>query len=78
MFPLWEAAGREGRAWDGHRLLPVQVPKRGAMTYNLHVADCRCAMTTQAQCEICGAFVVLYKCKIRCPNCGYTRDCSDP
>ena len=39
MFPLWEAPGREGRAWDGHRLLPVQVPKRGAMTYNLHWQD---------------------------------------
>ena len=29
-------------------------------------------------CEICGAEMVERKCKIRCPNCGYTRDCSDP
>ncbi len=29
-------------------------------------------------CEICGAEMVARKCKIRCPNCGYTRDCSDP
>ena len=29
-------------------------------------------------CEICGALMIEQKCKIRCPNCGYTRDCSDP
>ena len=29
-------------------------------------------------CEICGAEMVARKCKIRCPNCAYTRDCSDP
>ena len=29
-------------------------------------------------CDICGAQMVEQKCKIRCPNCGYTRDCSDP
>jgi hypothetical protein len=29
-------------------------------------------------CEICGAQMVEQKCKIRCLNCGYTRDCSDP
>ena len=29
-------------------------------------------------CDICGAEMVEQKCKIRCPNCGYTRDCSDP
>lgn len=29
-------------------------------------------------CEICGYRMVSRQCKIRCPNCGYTRDCSDP
>jgi len=29
-------------------------------------------------CEICGASMIEQKCKIRCPNCGFTRDCSDP
>ena len=29
-------------------------------------------------CEICGARMVQRQCKIRCLNCGYTRDCSDP
>lgn len=28
--------------------------------------------------EICGSRMLSVKCKIRCPNCGYTRDCSDP
>ena len=29
-------------------------------------------------CEICGFQTEYRSCKIRCPNCGYTRDCSDP
>ena len=29
-------------------------------------------------CDICGAVMLEKQCKIRCPNCGYTRDCSDP
>ena len=29
-------------------------------------------------CEICGGAMVEQKCKIKCPNCGFTRDCSDP
>ena len=29
-------------------------------------------------CDICGTQMNEQKCKIRCPNCGYTRDCSDP
>jgi len=29
-------------------------------------------------CEICGSQMVERHCKIICPNCGYTRDCSDP
>ena len=29
-------------------------------------------------CEICGSQMVQRQCKISCPNCGFTRDCSDP
>jgi rubrerythrin len=29
-------------------------------------------------CDICGTRMFEKHCKIRCPNCGYTRDCSDP
>ena len=41
-----------------------------------------CAMqlldSHQLTCDICGSAMVEQKCKIRCLNCGYTRDCSDP
>jgi hypothetical protein len=31
------------------------------------------------RCELCGfPLAVERHCKIVCPNCGYTRDCSDP
>ena len=29
-------------------------------------------------CDICGQRMSERHCKIICPNCGYTRDCSDP
>ena len=29
-------------------------------------------------CDLCGSPMVEQNCKIRCLNCGYTRDCSDP
>ncbi len=29
-------------------------------------------------CEICGQRMSERHCKLVCPNCGYTRDCSDP
>jgi hypothetical protein len=30
-------------------------------------------------CEVCGADMqYTASCKLRCPRCGYTRDCSDP
>ena len=29
-------------------------------------------------CDLCGNTMVERNCKIRCLNCGYTRDCSDP
>ena len=33
----------------------------------------------ESHCELCGFALSLERhCKIICPNCGYTRDCSDP
>ena len=29
-------------------------------------------------CDICGASMFGVHCKLRCPSCGFTRDCSDP
>ena len=30
-------------------------------------------------CEVCGAeMFYTASCKLKCPRCGYTRDCSDP
>lgn len=29
-------------------------------------------------CDLCGHEVVEVHCKLRCLNCGFTRDCSDP
>lgn len=34
---------------------------------------------TKNICIICGSEdIIELKCKIKCRNCGYTRDCSDP
>lgn len=39
----------------------------------------RSSATNNGQtCDISGAVMLEQKCKIRCPNYGYTRDCSDP
>ena len=38
-------------------------------------------MPTQQQvymCDVCGTKMVEIHCKLVCPQCGYTRDCSDP
>ena len=30
-------------------------------------------------CDICyGIMIIEVHCKLKCANCGYTRDCSDP
>ena len=29
-------------------------------------------------CDICGAPMQEHHCKLACPVCGFTRDCSDP
>lgn len=30
------------------------------------------------QCDICGIVMLDLHCKLRCTNCGFMRDCSDP
>lgn len=30
------------------------------------------------QCDICGTAMLDLHCKLRCTNCGFMRDCSDP
>jgi hypothetical protein len=30
------------------------------------------------ECELCGGEILEKSCKVRCLNCGFTRDCSDP
>ena len=32
----------------------------------------------KGECLLCGGKVLEQSCKIRCLNCGFTRDCSDP
>ncbi len=34
--------------------------------------------TLDPSCDICGTQMAEHKCKITCPHCDYTRDCSDP
>lgn len=29
-------------------------------------------------CDLCGAPMVEWHCRMMCPGCGYQRDCSDP
>jgi hypothetical protein len=33
---------------------------------------------TDDVCDICGASMTGLHCKLRCVNCGFIRDCSDP
>jgi hypothetical protein len=30
------------------------------------------------ECDVCGTDMLDLHCKLRCVNCGFTRDCSDP
>ena len=32
----------------------------------------------QYVCDVCGAELLPIHCKLICPRCGFTRDCSDP
>lgn len=32
----------------------------------------------QPKCDLCGSLMIEWHCRLRCPMCGYERDCSDP
>jgi hypothetical protein len=34
--------------------------------------------SAKTPCWVCGAGMHEIKCKLICPQCGFTRDCSDP
>ncbi len=36
------------------------------------------SVTIEIRCDLCGTEMVAIHCKLQCPQCGYTRDCSDP
>ena len=39
----------------------------------------KCIKNQNEYCDICNAVMIIeVHCKLRCTNCGYTRDCSDP
>ena len=44
----------------------------------LHARPAEWMDQDQLTCDICGGQMFERQCKILCPNCGYTRDCSDP
>ena len=47
------------------------------MVENVSIVEMR-SRVSLTSCEICGQVVRSVHCKLRCVNCGYTRDCSDP
>ena len=56
-----------------------QGPIEGAeLDYRLQTRPVERMNQDQLTCDICGARMIERQCKILCPNCGYTRDCSDP
>jgi len=50
--------------------LEVPKPPEDRLTVDRSPEDLRC--------EICGFPMEELHCKLRCPNCGRMRDCSDP
>ena len=53
-------------------MMPVAIVERVAQI------ALRKALADDLTCEICGSQMIQRQCKITCPNCGFTRDCSDP
>ena len=64
-------------SYSGHLALPA-----GSCYTRPKALEVTCMSRTlvahDLTCDLCGAEMVERKCKIRCLNCGYTRDCSDP
>ena len=57
---------------------PHQNRERNLPRPNHDNAPTRQTQDNDLTCEICGFRMLSRQCKIRCPNCGFTRDCSDP
>ena len=58
-----------------------QHPPKGCSGRDIALTITRLDMaqdTVVHSCWVCGAIMREIKCKIVCPHCGYTRDCSDP
>ena len=66
------------------RLLYSVQPHGGHQTMDMNVVmralflQINSGNTYDLTCEICGCTMIERSCKIKCPNCGFTRDCSDP
>lgn len=58
--------------------MKIGLMKTGATKYGGSLNPALNAGDDGLTCEICGARMIQRQCKIRCPNCGFTRDCSDP
>jgi predicted RNA-binding Zn-ribbon protein involved in translation (DUF1610 family) len=51
-------------------------PRSSAPDAELHTPR---RFADESRCDLCGFLLAVeHHCKIVCPNCGYTRDCSDP
>lgn len=79
-----EDADRPGGArspGEGNRPVGADLPGRGRGLEAVDRADYDPAYDPGApvQCEVCdGEMFYTAACKLKCPRCGYTRDCSDP
>lgn len=62
-----ESTGSSGGTRTGGVRTAALVPARASINFsNIDCTACGIAVSHQ------------HHCKIQCPNCGYTRDCSDP
>ena len=72
--PASEEARQEERDAGAPSERLKRAAHRGYYTTRLDVARDE----TVYSCWVCGTIMREIKCKIVCPHCGYTRDCSDP
>ena len=58
-----------------NHLRPVTQPKK---PHPIKHISCEAGAEVVEPCILCGAETLDNSCKVKCLNCGYTRDCSDP
>jgi rubrerythrin len=61
---------------SGGRARSRQLKRAGHRAY--YTTGDEMASEPVATCWVCGALMREIRCKLVCPHCGYTRDCSDP